>query len=212
MRRIALSLSLVLLLLLAACGGDEEVAIEDLDDDVDATEQDELDDLDLPDEEEEAADEEAEDDPPADEGDAEGQHEEEASEDDAAEPDPGPQPDPAEVADPCATRDEQAMEPFIDIASPVDGQRVLDSVELVGCAAVNEGTVRYRVVAEDGTELADDFTTAECGGPCVGEYSTVIDLAGAGADHDTVTLEVFWDSPAGEGSEEDLTEVELHLE
>lgn len=202
MRRTFPSLLLALLLLLAACGdGDGDVAIDDLDDDVDDTE-------DVVGQDDEA--------PEEDEGDTadEPEPEDEGPEEDEqeADDDPGPQPDPGMVADPCAEREGQEFDAFLDVISPVDGQQVLDSVDLIGCANVPEGTVRYRVVAEDGSALVDDFTTAECGGPCVGEYSTVVDLADVAGEHDVVTLEVFWDSPAGEGGEEDLTAVELHLE
>jgi hypothetical protein len=186
--RTALSILAVLVLSLAACGDDSEVAIDDVDTeesepDEDATADDEPDDA-----------EEAEDDSAPD-------HEEEAS----------PEPDPDAVDAPCAERDEQAMDAFIDVVSPVDGQHVEGEVDLVGCASVYEGTVRYRVVSEDGEELVDDFTTAECGGPCVGAFDETVDLAPA-EGHATVTLEVFWDSPAESGDEEDLQEIDLVLE
>lgn len=191
MNRTALSLLSALVLLLAACGDDAEVAVDDLetgesessDTDVDATGDDGSED-----------------------GDDEAEGREESDEEETS-----PEPDPEQVAAPCAERDEQAMDAFIDVASPVEGQHVQGEVDLVGCSSVFEGTVRYVLVADDGEELVDDFTTAECGGPCVGEFATTVDLAEA-EGHATVTLRVFWDSPAEGGGEEDLQEIELVLD
>jgi hypothetical protein len=189
--RTALSLLSVLVLLLAACGDDSEVAVDDLETEESDPAETEADDGD--DDGSDDADDEAEGGEGADDGDT------------------TPEPDPEQVADPCAERDEQAMEAFIDVASPVDGQHVQGEVDLIGCASVFEGTVRYVLVTEDGEELVDDFTTAECGGPCVGEFSTTVDLTGA-EEHAAVTLRVFWDSPADGGGEEDLQEIELVLD
>lgn len=189
MHRIALSLLSALVLVLAACGDDSEVAVDDL-----GTE------------ESEPAESDADQDTDGDAGADAGT--DDAGGDQEAAP---PEPDPDEVEDPCGGHDEQAMDAFIDVASPVDGQHVQGEVELIGCASVYEGTVRYLLVGEDGEELADDFTTAECGGPCVGEFATTVDLAEA-EGHTAVTLRVFWDSPAEGGGEEDLQEVDLVLD
>lgn len=187
MPRTPLAILLALLLLLAACGdgADDELSVDDLDEEP-------TEDVD----EEDDSDEEPTPDPDEDDG-----------EDDA---DDDPEPDPARVADPCAEWQGKEMESFLDVVAPVDGQSVTDTVEMVGCANVPEGTVRYRVTADDGTTVADDFTTAECGGPCVGEYRTEVDLAEASSGQ-TLTLEVFWDSPA-DGSEQNHSEVEIEME
>lgn len=188
MRRNVVPLLSLLVLLLAACGGAEDDAEVEVDPEV------------------EAEDTEASEDEPGDD-EAESGSEDPGSE---ASPESSPEPDPARVEEPCAEHDAESTGPFIDVVSPVDGQHVENEVDLVGCASVYEGTVHYRLVAEDGEELLDDVTTAECGGPCVGEFATTIDLAAA-QGHDAATLAVFWDSPAGDG-EQDTTEIELVLE
>lgn len=114
-----------------------------------------------------------------------------------------PRPDPAAVEDPCAAFEDRRGEAFVEVVTPVAGQQVVDEVELVGCASVYEGTVRYRVLAGDDV-VVDDFTTATYGGPELGEFRETVDVASAGP----LTLQVFWDSPA-DGSEQGLVEVEL---
>lgn len=193
MRRDVVSLLSLLVLLLAACGGAEDDVEGEADPEVEA-------------EDTEASEDAPGDDEAGDDADASG------SGDADTEPssEPAPEPDPARVEEPCAEHDGESTGPFIDVASPVDDQHVESEVDLVGCASVYEGTVHYRLVAEDGEELLDDVTTAECGGPCVGEFVTTIDLAAA-QGHDAATLAVFWDSPAGDG-EQDTTEIELVLD
>jgi hypothetical protein len=114
-----------------------------------------------------------------------------------------PTPDPAEVAAPCAGQEHRTAEAFITVASPVDGQQVGSTLELVGCSNVYEATVRYRLVGNGGT--VDSFTTAACGTGCVGEFRETISVpAGSGP----LTLEVFWDSPK-DGSEQDKVTIPL---
>jgi hypothetical protein len=112
-------------------------------------------------------------------------------------------PDRARLADPCAVHTGGEMRAFIDLVSPVAGQQVGGSIDLVGCSSVYEGTVRYRV-SHGSTVLVDSFTTATAGGPEIGEFRETIALNATGP----LTLEVFWDSPAGEG-ERNLTRVSL---
>jgi hypothetical protein len=114
-----------------------------------------------------------------------------------------PTPDSARLADPCAVHTGGEMRAFIDLVSPVAGQQVGGSIDLVGCSSVYEGTVRYRVV-QGSTVLVDSFTTATAGGPEIGEFRETITLNATGP----LTLEVFWDSPAGEG-ERNLSRVSL---
>ena len=205
MHRAALSLLLALVLALAACGDDADVAVDDLDTE-DA--QDEPDVPEEPESEEADADDDSGDDGPGDDGPGDDAGEQEPGDGDASRDTPAP--DPARVEEPCADHEDREMDAFLDVAAPVDGQAVAGDLELVGCANVPEGTVRYQLLADDGEQLVDDFTTAECGGPCVGEYRTSIDL-GAADGHDTATLQVFWDSPADGEGEQDLTEIELTL-
>jgi hypothetical protein len=112
----------------------------------------------------------------------------------------GPTPDWSHASDPCSRHDAEAMQAFIDVVSPVDGQQVADGIALVGCSSVYEGTIRYRL-SQDGTVLEDHFVTATAGGPELGEFRHWIPLSTRG----THTLEVFWDSPADGEGERDLT-------
>lgn len=115
-----------------------------------------------------------------------------------------PEPDARQVAAPCAAH--TAGSAFIDVAAPVDGQQVGDLMPLVGCASVYEGTVRYRVLAADGTVLVDRFTTASAGGPELGEFRASVPLPEAAGQ---LTVEVFWDSPADGEGERDLVRIRV---
>jgi hypothetical protein len=114
-----------------------------------------------------------------------------------------PTPDPAAMAAPCARHEDRTADAFIEVVSPVGGQQVGSTVELVGCSNVYEATVRYRLVGDGGT--VDSFTTAACGTGCVGEFRETISVpAGSGP----LTVEVFWDSPK-DGSEQDKSTIPL---
>lgn len=114
-----------------------------------------------------------------------------------------PAPDPAALADPCASYEDRRGDAFIGVVGPVSQQQVTDTIELVGCASVFEGTVRYRVLAA-GNVVVDDFTTATFGGPELGEFRETVSVPTSGA----LTLQVFWDD-AADGSERGLVEIEL---
>jgi hypothetical protein len=126
----------------------------------------------------------------------------EEQQEDVPAPTPGPQPDAAAVADPCAPHQDREMDAFIDVVSPVAGQQVGATIELVGCSNVPEANVRYRVIDASGAVLVDHFTTATCGTGCVGEFREVVPVSASGE----VTVQVFWESPK-DGGDEDLTEV-----
>ncbi len=111
----------------------------------------------------------------------------------AAEEPAGPQPDAARVADPCAAHRGGEPRVFIDVVAPVQSQQVSGTVQLVGCASVFEGTVRYRLSGPGGV-LADSHTMGG-GGPEIGEFRETLSI-GQGSH----TLEVFWDD-AKDGSE-----------
>jgi hypothetical protein len=133
--------------------------------------------------------------------------EEPVAPDDDADPDAAaPEPDPAALADPCATHEGREMEQFIDVVAPVEGQRVGDEVELVGCANVHEATVSFRLSDGSGRTLDEGFTTATCGTGCVGTFRETLDLSVA-AGEPAVTIEVFTVSMADDGGEEELTAV-----
>jgi hypothetical protein len=117
----------------------------------------------------------------------------------------GPTPDPNRVAAPCAAHAGAAPSAFIDVVSPVAGQAVGATFELVGCASVYEGTVRYRVLDGGGRTIVDRFTTATAGGPELGEFRETVTVGGDGP----LTLHVFWDSPADGEGERDLQVLRL---
>lgn len=168
----ALVLTCSAALLLAACGDDPELTVDE-----------------APAGEEAGGDEDAdgaaEDDGLDDAGGDEGSGEDGSGNDaeDAASPD-------AElVADPCAPHEDRIDESFIELASPVDGQAAGDSLDLVGCSNVFEANVQWELKA-DGELLDDGFTTAECGTGCVGAFEEELTLDAA-SGHDEVTLTVF---------------------
>jgi hypothetical protein len=123
----------------------------------------------------------------------------------------GPRPDPAALDDPCAEHEGREMDQFIDLAAPVQEQRVSDELELVGCSNVFEATVSYRLLDGDGRTLDEGFTTATCGTGCVGEFRETVELSVA-AGEPVVYVQVFTMSMADDGGEEELTEVMVVLE
>jgi len=136
--------------------------------------------------------------------------EEESSGEQAATP--AVEPDSALMADPCAAHQGGEMRAFIDVVSPVEGQRVGGEVELIGCASVYEGTLQYRVVSADGQTLLADFTTATAGGPEIGEFRETITLPAGGQAR---YLEVYWEDVASgseqhpDGPERDLVRIAI---
>ena len=133
--------------------------------------------------------------------------------------DPTPEPDSsAETAalptqealeDPCADHAGREDEMFIDLVAPVNEQQVDDTVEIVGCSNVNEGTVSYRVLDGDGRTLDEGFVTAECGTGCVGAFRDSLDLSAA--DGEPVAHLQFYSESMADGSEQALTEVMVVL-
>lgn len=115
---------------------------------------------------------------------------------------PTPSPDPEAVADPCAAHQGRELEPFLEVAAPVDGQVAAGAVDLVGCSNVYEATVNWRLVDEAGGVLDEGFTTADCGTGCVGAFRDTVSLDAA-AGQPAVELQVFWISPQ-DGSDADL--------
>ncbi len=64
--------------------------------------------------------------------------------------------------------------PPIIVEDPQPGDRVPSTFTMIGTANVFEATVSYRVVDDEGNELADGFTTATCGSGCRGDFSAKI--------------------------------------
>lgn len=118
--------------------------------------------------------------------------EDDPADDDGATDDAGdaaPAPDADLVATPCAAHDTRTMENFIEVAAPVDGQQVRDTVEVVGCSNVFEANIVWTVLDEGGAELDTGTFTAECGSGCVGEFRDELDLRAAdGLEALTVVL------------------------
>lgn len=91
-------------------------------------------------------------------------------------------------------------EPAIWVTSPAAGDKVTSPIQLYGSASVFEGTVRYRLTDDNGTILADGFTTAHMEEFYRGDFDTAIPFSPTAAGHGQ--LEVFWES-AENGSEVD---------
>lgn len=122
----------------------------------------------------------------------------------------GPEPDADLVADPCGPHGDEVDGLLLDVVSPVPGQQVGDDVELVGCANAFEANVRWTLQGADGTELDTGFVTAECGGPCVGAFSEVIDISAATDDAAPVLVVYLPDESDGEADVE-FPEVAIEL-
>lgn len=195
--RIRTGVALAATLVLVACGNQQPSA--DIDGVEDADALDEVEDVDAADADAAPGSE----DTPSDDPEAEGDL-------DAGGGEAGPEPDAAAVADPCAAHGGREGDAFIDLVAPVDDQAVRDELEIVGCSNVYEATVAWRLLGGDGQELAEGFTTAECGSGCVGAFREVVSLDAA-AGEAVAYLEVFWDSPADGEDVRDLTEVRLAL-
>lgn len=180
-------------LVLAACADDPTIDVDDVVDDGTTA-----DDGDPGDE-------------PADDGTADDGTADDGTADDGDEPEAGPTPDPELVADPCGPHEDREMDAFIEVAAPVDDQRVSgDTVDLIGCSNVFEATVSWTLYDGDGATLAEGFTTAECGTGCVGAFETEVDLSAAEGEP-FAELHVYSES-AEDGSRDHLVEIPLVLE
>lgn len=203
-------LFVILALVLAACGGDDDAAVPEIDD-ADVSEEPAEPDDDA--ESEPTTDGDAGGDDAGDSSDGDGSDESDGTDEDAGDDVSGasgddsegsPTPDEAALEDPCADHDDETFEPFIDLVAPVDDQQVTDELELVGCSSVHEGTIQYRLLDGDGETLDEGFTTASCGGPCVGEFRESVPLD-ATEGEPAIYVQVFWED-VSDGSERDLVE------
>lgn len=208
MRRLAILVAVLAVVLSACAGADDPVVDSPPDDPTDEVPDEPDDDADGTDAQDDAppADEAPADETPADEADTDDEEAEDGNDGDEA----AATPDAAALDDPCADHREREGEAFIELVAPVDDQQVDGQLELVGCSSVYEGTVQYRVLDGDGVTLEEGFTTAECGGPCIGEFRESVPLDAADGEP-VAYIQVFWED-ASDGSERDLVERIVVLE
>ena len=83
--------------------------------------------------------------------------------------------------------------PPIVVEEPVRGGAYESPISVAGTANVFEATVSIRILAEDGSVLAETFTTATCGTGCRGDFATEVKFRVEEAQSGVV--EVFEDSP-----------------
>lgn len=100
-------------------------------------------------------------------------------------------------------------EPAIVVESPLPGTAVSSPVTVSGNADVFEANVTVLVLDADGNELTRDFTTAECGTGCRGDFS--IELPFEVDEEQQGTIVVQDDDAAGEGAPPHVVEVPVTL-
>jgi hypothetical protein len=99
---------------------------------------------------------------------------------------------------------------FVFVTSPTPGAQVLGSFAVTGCSRTFESTVNWRLLAQDGTELASGFTT---GGGVDGadRFDFVVAYSGV-TGPEVGNLEVFEvDASGGEGSPPPMAVIPLVL-
>jgi hypothetical protein len=99
-------------------------------------------------------------------------------------------------------------EPAIWVTAPFSGEKITSPLKVSGSARVFEGTVTLRLVTEDGTKLAETFTTATAGAPERGSFETSLVFPKPAAPKGY--LEVFWYSPE-DGSEQDKVKIPVNF-
>ncbi len=87
----------------------------------------------------------------------------------------------------------RVYEPAIWVIVPTPDSVVSSPLRVVGSARVFEGTVRGRLVGDNGRKLAEGFTTATAGAPARGDFELIL-IFKPPADG-RGRLEVFWESP-----------------
>ena len=106
--------------------------------------------------------------------------------------------------DPQRRKDYQDLYPQILVRSPVMGERVSSPVTVTGDANVFEATVSFRILDENGDEIATEFATATCGSGCRGDYSGEVAFK---VDHEQHGVIEVFESSAEDGS--DLHKVQI---
>jgi hypothetical protein len=92
---------------------------------------------------------------------------------------------------------------------PGTGEALAGAVPVEGLARVFEATVRIRVLAANGTILADTFTTAEAGAPAFGTFAATVSVP---VDSRTAACVQVFEESARDGSAVNVVQVEIVLE
>ena len=124
-------------------------------------------------------------------------------------PDPEPSPTAASGDEPtpptfdevCAGRDDEA---FIEVLTPLADSTVEDPITVTGCGNTFEANYQYRLESGDGTVLVEDFGTMTCGNGCVGEFQFEVAAGTTGE-----VLLVVFETSAEDGSPQNVVEVPL---
>lgn len=110
---------------------------------------------------------------------------------------------------PQARGDYRDLLPLIFVESPVFGATVTSPIEITGVSNTFEATMQYRIETEDGTVLAEGFTTATCGTGCWGDFDIVADYTLAEQSDGFV---VVFESSARDGSPVNVVRIPVTLE
>ena len=98
--------------------------------------------------------------------------------------------------------------PSIIVHLPGNGEVLSGTVPVAGLARVFEGTVSIRVLAADGSVLADTFTTAEVGGPSFGAFASEVPVSVA--EQTEACVQIFEES-AMDGSHVNVVQIGVTL-
>lgn len=103
---------------------------------------------------------------------------------------------------------------FIHVRHPIPHDPVGQQFLVAGLASGHEGDVYYRVTDSNGSELTNGRTRA--GAYSLRDFHDTVDLGENATDTASVTLEVFWLSPASPeeqpgGPEQDTVKIPLTL-
>ena len=101
-----------------------------------------------------------------------------------------------------------ATDASIRLQLPGNGERLSGAVPISGVARVFEGTVSIRVLAADGSILAESFTTAAVGGPWFGTFAS--EVAVSVAEQTEACVQVF-ERSALDGSSVNVVQVGVVL-
>lgn len=120
---------------------------------------------------------------------------------------PSAQP-PATAPSPSTPSASPSEVPVIVVAQPAAGETVSSPVTIAGTANVFEAVVSFRLIGEDGVELAAGTAMAACGTGCPGDYEGSLKYVVSGDR--SATLEVF-EASARDGSPTNVVRVPVML-